>query len=163
MEKYFFLVAFLILRIPLAAQENDLVNCPYREITVSCGTGQKLPFDGYPMCYFIQTRDEFNNLCGGKKSEVNFFREIVLGVWVEAEGTHTKIGTKPDFHYRLMHDKHTKEVHFFVYYSLNKKTKNGKMTALTWIAIPKPMGNYQVHFHLKNRNEIETRTFKNTQ
>jgi hypothetical protein len=39
------------------------------------------------------------------------------------------------------------------------------MLAQTWIIVPKPLGNYQVHFHLLNENEnkTETKIFKSSQ
>ena len=134
-------------RIEQLPQENNLVNYPYREISVRCGTNE-LPIDEFPMCYFIQTRDEFNNLCRVRKfatkifkrdSEINFFKEIVLGILFQMDA--------PDYHFQSMYDETSNNIHIYVHYMLISGEKQNKIDVLKWIAVPKPLGNYQVHFH----------------
>lgn len=172
------------------AQEKDWVEYPYREISVPCDT-KSLHRDKFPMCYYIQTREEFDTLCdnrklgielsiGKKKSEINFFKEFVLGVWVEADLIPTESGLNPYFNFKVMYEKGTKIFHYFFNYSLDvlrrdmpepRSVKPGLRRSpktsqvLIWIAIQKPIGIYQVHFHLTNEFEMETETriFKDTQ
>lgn len=147
-------------------QQRDLVNYPYREINV--GSTPSVT----PMCYFIETRNEFNKICrekgitiraGSKEPSINFFREIVLGVKVFVE-----IGyrSNPYYRFQVMQDRNTKDIHFFVYHYLSlAPTRQNRTSAQTWIVVPKPMENYQVHFHLINERENKTETIilKNTQ
>ena len=133
-----------VLCIHTKAQE---INYPYREISVRCGT-RELPIDEFPMCYFIQTRDEFNNLCRVRKfatkifkrdSEINFFKEVVLGFRFQMDAH--------DYHFQTMYDETSNNIHIYVHYMLISWAKQEKIEALKWIAVPKPLGKYQVHFH----------------
>ena len=162
MNRFIFIGIVSILCFHTKAQKRDLVSYPYREINVGSISGAT------PMCYLIETREEFNKICrkkgitirvGSKEPSINFFREIVLGVKVSMEFLNDP---NPYYHFELMQDKSTKDIHFFVYYILIN-TRRGKMSSQTWIAIPKPLGNYQVHFHLINGNETETRIYKPSQ
>jgi hypothetical protein len=42
--------------------------------------------------------------------------------------------------------KNENNIHFFVHYKLSSWSRE-TMDVLKWIAVPKPLGNYQVHFH----------------
>ena len=162
-----------LLCINIKAQEKNLIDYPFRDIpkvyltTSQSREPRELPRLNGP-CFFIKTLDEFYKIFPkrgitiviGKNPEkppINFSNEIVLGVVVSIE-----YFAIPDYNFQVMQDINTKDIHFFVYY-YDGGTRRGKGSARTWIAVPKPDGDYQVHFHLVNGNITTTRIFEGAQ
>jgi hypothetical protein len=142
----------LLMCITIKAQENRWVNYSFREI--SGNRTDQAPDTGRPMCYFIQTYEEFDRLCSGSKTEVNFFKETVLGVNVSTFNS--------KFRYSIKKDPKTDIIHFMVYYGCGPSSRERPRTKLAWIAIPKPANDYEVHVHFYNFGKLtEVKVFKN--
>ena len=168
MNKFLFIGIISVMCFHAKAQKKDWVKYPYRELLVaSCADNV---FD--EQCFLIQNRDEFNKLCKRKGFSfrisggdvIDFSKEIILGF---KDDTHAAFPPSRH-HFQVMQDKSTKDIHFFVQNPQRKRsgisTREGRLIRQTWIIVPKPTDNYQVHFHLEyNMNETETKIFKNTQ
>ena len=93
---------------------KNWIDYPYREIFVYCNDG--FPFGEVPASCFIQSRDEFNNICRGGKSKINFFREIVLGVKVPTVYPNS-FSRIPKFEYLIKKDPETQIIHFMIFHT----------------------------------------------
>ena len=153
------------------AQEIRLIDYPFKKLNVLITTSQpqENPRLNGP-CLFIKTLEEYYKIFPkrgitikiGKEPEkppINFSDKIVLGVIVQME----LFENTPDYYFQVMQDIYTKDIHFFAHHFCSN-TRRGKRTEQTWIAIPKPIGDYQVHFHLINFEiEQEIRIFNSSQ
>ena len=105
------------------AQEIRLIDYPFKKLNVLITTSQpqKNPRLNGP-CLFIKTLEEYYKIFPkrgitikiGKEPEkppINFSDKIVLGVIVQME-----YHDVPDFHFHVMQDIYTKDIHFSVYY-----------------------------------------------
>jgi len=167
MNRFFFICIFFLLCIQAKAQEKDWVDYPYREITVDCRHG--FPYRELITSCFIQTRDEFNKLCSESKSELNFFREVVLGVHVATEyepwnpNNNSIPGSIPIFRYSIMQDPKTGIIHC-MFYHYHRPPSTQRALVLHWIAIQKPIYNYEINVHFINwDNSVIKKVYKNTQ
>ena len=164
MKNLLFICFIIILGFNAKAQKKDWVNYPFREIFVDCALNEFF-FERIPKCLFIQTENEYNNLCNGKKSEVNFDKEIVLGISVNLCDYQEN---PPYFNFYILQNTKTNKIYLRINYikihisnqsrSIQNRISAPKYrseTILTWIAIPKPRNDYEINVQFFNNFNIE--------
>ena len=151
-HKILYISIVFILCFHATAQDKYGIRYPHKEVSVNCNDG--FPRDGLPSSCLIQTRDEFNKLCKGAISGTNFNREIIVGIKFPTiyEGIAPNRTTK--FQYSVMKDPKTGVIHFVINYTYNPPSSNRGLVQ-KWIAIQKPMGEYEIHVHFVNSADSE--------
>jgi len=160
MKKLLFIVFLLVLGFYTKAQEKDWVKYPHNKLTVDCSV-LEIPDSGLPMCYFIQNKFEYNNICNKRKTNVDFNKEIVLGIKVDT--TYDR-HNYPIFTYSFKQDPKTNIIHLMVNYVTQRITFTYQKGVIiySWFSIPKPIGEYEIHVHFFNKNELDLiKVFKN--
>jgi hypothetical protein len=115
------------------AQNEKIIEYPHRKVSVNCKPKEQ--------CVIIRSRDEFYEFCDdGGRSKINFFREVLLSISVLVEFSAVK-----DVRYQVTQDQQTKCINFNVDFNGTPGRKGGQGVRL-WIAIQKPIGNYEVKF-----------------
>ena len=159
MNKLVFIGLILVLSFNAKSQESNLTFYSTREITLE--KVQRLQKYELPACFFIQTLNEYQEIfCMGRKSEVFFNREFVLGVKA----------LNNIIQYETFIEKETNIIHVFVYSITHKyiyvsqqfhpkytENKPYQGTNLIWLAIPKPSGNYGIQVHFTH-NDVNKET-----
>ena len=144
------------------AQENY----PYRDISAYIAAKKEFLRDD-SQCFFIQTREEFNKLCKRKGFSfrisggdvIDFSKEFVLGVKVFTTYSRDNV---PNFQYSITKEPKTGIIHFLVSH-VATPTPYNRGTVQTWVAIQKPINDYEIHIHLNSWVDSEIRIYKNTQ
>ena len=160
-HKIFCISIVFVLYFQATAQDKYGIRYPHKEVSVNCNGG--FPRDGLPSSCLIQTRDEFNKLCNGAISGINFNREIVVGVLFPTiyEGIIPNRTTK--YQYYVMKDPKTGVIHFVINYTYNPPSSNRGLVQKL-IAIQKPIGDYEINVHFVNSSDSEIiKVHKNSQ